>query len=157
MIGKRIGKDRIYIHLSAAAHLPPHLFERFRKACKIYDDALQSGKVKYTFSCNFIITHPDYIEFVKAEDFDTAWEPVLGERNRVYDDGRIVNIPRPAKPRVLHQRYKTVRQDHYKGFSIQADKNREKWYRKYFDARKMAGAGYLHKWQEMLKEIDFGT
>jgi hypothetical protein len=155
MVGKKIGKDNIYIHRSAIDELPEHLLERVRDAIKIVESQLHDS-LDREFKINFVITHPDYIELVNAVAFDHVWEPVLGDRFRVTNDGECKWIPCPAKPRVLHQRYKTVRPE-YKGFSIQADKNRETWYRRYFDARRMAGAGYLHKWQEMLKEIDFGA
>jgi hypothetical protein len=150
-VGKKSGKS-IYIHRSAVDTLPPHLWDRFVKARDIVYDMIEQREVEF-INMNFVIIHPDYVELVHAENFMTMWEPVLGKRYRVDNGGIVTFIPRPAKPRVLHQRYKTVEPD-YTGFSIQADKNRERWYRKYFDARRMAGAGYLHKWIEMLAEID---
>ena len=143
MVGKKIGKDNIYIHETAIAELPEHLYFRIAEALKV---------VPVGFTFNFVITHPDYISFVIAEDFDTTYEPVLGQRIKVYNGNNAIWIPRPDKPKILHQRYKTVKDD-YKGFDIEDDKDREKWYRQYFSSRDMSGAGYLHKWNEMLKNI----
>ena len=153
MIGKKIGKDNIYIQVSAVNTLPEHLKDRVAEALGML--AIDRAFVSFNFNWdgyNFVITHPDYIEFVEAEDFDNVYEPVLGKRYRVTNDGEVTYIPRPNKPRVLHQRYKTVRGD-YCGFDIENDKGREEWYRSHFDARRMAGAGFEHKWQERLKEI----
>lgn len=153
MVGKKIGKDNVYIHSSAERELPPHLFKRVEDAA---DKVVEELKKRYAMSdvrqYNFIITHPDYIEFVEAENFDTTFEPVLGKRWRVDAHDNVIFIPRPAKPRILHQRYKTVKPD-YKGFDIEEDRKREEWYRSHFDAKRMAGAGFLHKWKEMLAEI----
>lgn len=152
MVGKKIGKDNIYVHSSGMKYLPPHLIERVKKAIFRNSMAIDSGKGKH-FKWNFVITHPDHIELVEAEDFDNTYEPILGQRNRITDDGEVTHIPRPAKPRVLHQRYKTVKPD-YDGFDIEDDKKREEWYRSHFDARRMSGAGFHHKWMEMLAEIE---
>jgi hypothetical protein len=147
MIGKKIGKDNIYIHMSAVSTLPSHLVERYDKALRrLFSYAVQRN---ITFPYNFVITHPDYISFVEAEDFDTTFEPVLGARYKVSKEGTVTFIPRPAKPKILHQRYKTVKAD-YKGFDIEEDKAREAWYRSYFDGKRMAGAGFEHKWVAMI-------
>lgn len=151
MAGKRTG-NRTYIHGSAVDCLPAPLKRRVYIASLRLEDASQAGIADKFFNINFVITHPDHIEFVEAEDFDMNYEPVLGQRYRVDNDGRISYIPRPAKPRVLHQRYKTVNYD-YEGFDIKDDMKREKWYRKHFDSRRMSGAGFEHKWLEMLEEI----
>lgn len=152
MIGKKIGKDNIYIHMSAIKELPVHLFARVYHALIIVDDMINEGQLEGGLAPNFIITHPNYIEIVEAENFNDTYEPVLGARYRVEADDETTFIPKPAKPRVLHQRYKTVKPD-YCGFDIENDKGREEWYRAHFDARRMAGAGFHHKWMEMLAEI----
>ena len=147
MIGKKIGKDNVYIHKTAIEALPDHLLARVFHAAIVVEEALEKDQFEgdgVNGHLNFIITHPNHIEFVHAEDFDTVHEPVLGARYRVDLDDVVTLIPRPAKPRILHQRYKTVLPD-YKGFDIEADKEREKWYREHFTARDMAGAGFEHK------------
>ncbi len=146
MIGKRIGKDRIYIHISAISMLPHHIVYRAY-------DAILATFTHIMDEANFIITHPNHIDIVEAENFDTSFEPVLGKRYRVDNDGNVIVIPRPNKPRVLHQRYKTVA-PYYTGFDQDADREREAWYRGHFDAKRMAGAGYEHIWLKMLKEIE---
>lgn len=154
-IGKKIGKDNIYIHKSAVSNLPEHLRQRLDKAlAAVFRRVLAKNEHDRWIRLNFVITHPNHIEIVEAEDFDSTWEPVLGQRYRVTDDGEVTHIPRPAKPRILHQRYKTVDPEHYFGFDIENDKDRERWYRSHFDAKRMAGAGFLHKWKEMLSELD---
>ena len=153
MIGKKIGKDNIYIHKSADNELPFHLLQRAYQAAKVlvkFLDETTGGMDVSAF--NFVITHPNHIEFVEAEAFDTTYEPVLGKRYRVTLDGTVTFIDRPAKPRILHQRYKTVKAD-YEGFDQEDDKARETWYRSHYSGRDMAGAGFLHKWEEMLKKI----
>ena len=135
MAGKRTG-NKTYIHGSAVDCLPAPLKRRVYIASLRLEDASQAGIADKFFNINFVITNPDQIELVEAVD----------------DNGRISYIPRPAKPRVLHQRYKTVNYD-YEGFDIKDDMSREKWYRKHFDSRRMSGAGFEHKWLEMLEEI----
>jgi hypothetical protein len=151
MAGKKIGKDNIYIHKSAAHTLPTHLKNRMEVAAEKLAKQF-TGKPIVIDEGNFIITHPKYIEFVEAEAFDTTYEPVLGKRYRVTDDGEVLFIPRPTKPRILHQRYKTVKKD-YTGFDQELDKAREKWYRSHFSRQDMAGAGFQHKWVEMIDRI----
>lgn len=143
MVGKKIGKDNIYIHVSALSELPKHLRDRIL-------DALEVVPVEFMF--NFVITHQDYISFLIVKDFDTTFEPVLGERWKVDNNKNAVYIQCPDKPKVLHQRYKTVKDD-YKGFDLEQDRLREKWYRQYFSAKDMSGAGYQHKWKQMLEKI----
>ncbi len=150
MAGKKIGKDNIYIHLSAVTTLPNHLVARVFIAMEL----IKIREFSFIPFCdiNFVITHPDHISLVLAEDFDKTHEPVLGDRYIVHNNGSVDIVGRPDKPRVLHQRYKTVKAD-YEGFDIEADKRREKWYRKYFTARDMCRAGYQHIWKEMLSGI----
>lgn len=153
MTGKKIGKDNIYIHSSADTALPDHLVKRARQAAKALVEFLRrTNDETNTKAYNFVITHPNYIEFVNAESFDTTYEPVLGERYRVDNNDQVTFIPRPAKPRVLHQRYKTVKDD-YKGFDQELDRKREEWYRSHFTGRDMAGAGFEHKWVAMIDRI----
>jgi len=155
MTGKKIGKDNIYIHRSAIGDLPLHLQSRIVAAAILVVKSMfnRKGELKDIPSVyNFIITHPNHIEFVVAENFDTTYEPVLGRRYRVDTEGIITAKGRPAKPRILHQRYKTVKPD-YKGFDIELDKKREEWYREHFTGKDMAGAGFEHKWKDMIDRI----
>ena len=144
MIGKQIGKDNIYIHKSAMFTLPIKLLTRVRKGMK---------KVPKNWDFNFIVTHPMYIAYVQAENFDKVYEPVLGARYKYTDNGKVVFVPRPYKPRVLHQRWKTVKPD-YRGFNIKDDIKREKWYKQFFSARDMSGLGFKHKWKRALSDLE---
>lgn len=150
MIGKKAGNS-LYVHLSAVHKLPEKYRNRFHVASGHYTKAMNINAIP-SVNCNIVVFHPDYVDFIYAEDFDNVYEPILGKRNRIHNDGTTEHIPKPAKPRVLHQRYKTVLPS-YCGFDIENDKDREKWYREFFDAKRMAGAGFHHKWMEMLDEI----
>jgi hypothetical protein len=155
MTGKKIGKDNVYIHRSAIGELPLHLQTRVVMAAILVVKSMfnRKGELKdITSIYNFIITHPNYIEFVVAENFDTIYEPVLGRRYRVDTEGLVTVKGRPAKPRILHQRYKTVKGD-YEGFDLELDMAREMWYRAHFSGRDMAGAGFEHKWVSMIDKI----
>jgi len=150
-IGKKAGNS-LYVHLSAVHRLPEKYRKRFKEASDRYTADMMRNALP-PVNCNIIVFHPDYVDFIYAEDFDDVYEPVLGKRNRIHNDGTAEHIPRPDKPRVLHQRYKTVLPS-YRGFDIEDDRRREKWYREFFDSKRMAGAGFHHKWMEMLDEIN---
>jgi len=152
MTGKKAGNG-LYIHVSAITTLSPTKLTRVLSALISIEEHTKEHDPDFKdVPYNFLIIHPNYIERVEAEDFDTTHEPVLGQRYRVDHEGNVTYIQRLGLPRVLHQKYKTVQAD-YKGFDIEADKKREEWYRSHFDSKRMAGAGFEHKWIPMLAEI----
>jgi hypothetical protein len=140
-VGKKAG-SALYIHKSALDTLTGPKKERVDQA---------KALVPKNFKWNFVVIDPAYISFVDAEDFDNTYEPVLGARYKV-KDGQASYVSRASSQPILHQRYKTVKPN-YKGFDIEDDKNREKWYRQFFDAKAMYGAGYKHNWEKMLSEL----
>jgi len=131
-----------YIHKSALDTLPDVVLLKVNEAAKL---------VPKSFKWNFVIIDPKYISFVNAENFDTTYEPVLGERYKI-QNGKAEHIERVSKPMILHQRYKTVKSD-YKGFDIEDDKAREKWYRTHLDAKGVRVPGLEYQWKELIKTL----
>ena len=143
MIGKVAGKS-IYIHISAIDGLSTKLQTVIGCAC---------GLIPTDFKWNFVIAAPEYIAFVLAENFDRDPEPVLGERWKVYLDESIEYVERSSNPRILHQKYKTVKNS-YRGFDLKKDKDRESWYKRNLSKEDMEKSGYQKIWRKLLSKIE---
>lgn len=145
-IGKEGGVKTMYYHVSAIPFL------------KGVEKDLHEGTVILVpkgFDYNFVIINKlkGFVDYTVAEDFDNVYEPVLGERQRIYIESLEVEFKkRDSKPKILHQRYKTT-DPSYPKFDRNDDKNRERWYRSFFTSSVMGRASYLHNWETMLKDL----
>lgn len=144
MIGKRTG-GVIYIHKSAIDYLDKKQIKRIKEFSKL---------LYKSYNYNFLIIHKHYIDFLDIPNFDTEYEPVLGNRYRVWDGvtKEIEFIGEKTTLLVLHQKWKTVH-PFYKGFNIEDDKNRERWYKSYLKKEDMYKSGYKHRWLELINSI----
>lgn len=136
--GKTTGYDT-YIHRSAVDDLKKEYYDRYIEGLKL---------VPKNWKYDFVIATPKYIAYTKMVDFDKIYEPIFGDKFKVYTDGKTEIVKQPNKPMILHQRYKTVKPD-YKGFDIQDDINRHNWYKGKIE---ITGSYYL--WHDRIKELE---
>jgi len=113
-IGK-IMRNTIYIHKNYQSQLPQKELE-FAKS-KLPEDydytAIKYDKDSGAFS------------FIQSPDFNTADEPIVGQSIKVSPEGEVKITPPSKDPMIWHHKWQWVGDD-YRGFDVEASKNRSK-------------------------------
>jgi len=136
--GKRIGGS-LYLHYSTLDTLSKHDQERVLEASEMLPEG---------FHWEILMLDKDFVAFIQCDEWDYIYEPIVGDRYKVFNDGRVVF--KRGGVQIYHRRHLFVKPD-YKGFDVQDDIKRVEWWSQYKpDTRRM---GYLNWWLRFLEEI----
>lgn len=120
MTGKKV-RDITYIHYKYERNLP----DRVQVAKKYLPDNFSYTIVKHD-------AKTDSVSFSYSPDFDESHEPTVRKSCKVSVDNKVSCREYKNNPPIYHGKYHFVGED-YKGFNLQASKDREKLWKSFPD------------------------
>lgn len=140
--GKRV-YGSLYFHVSL---IPSVLCLLSPKSRKQFSSLLKKAEKKINFS--IVVIKKSEVQFVESNDWDSNFEPTVGDRLNYSDDSFNKTKGSLGNPLIFHRRHLFVDPD-YKGFNIDDDKKRvEKWLKFSPDKSRM---GRRVWWNEFLE------
>jgi hypothetical protein len=128
-----------YVHKNSVKDLPVWAYERYLNAVKWIGD----------WDYTIVAVNKQNVAFVVCEDFDSKFEPTVGDRLNVTDDTVTRLNASKTSPQIYHRRHLFVNESIPQGFDIKADKARvASWLKFKPDIYRM---GRRLWWEEFLK------
>lgn len=117
--GKKMGHD-LYVHkdYTEEAGIPQ---EELKQAQSKLPSDFEHTAVKYN-------KKEQSFSFIHSPDFNTADEPTVGKSIKVFPSGETKTTNPPKDPLIWHHKWQWVG-DNYKGFDVEASKERSKQWR----------------------------
>lgn len=117
--GKKMGHD-LYVHkdYTEEAGIPQ---EELKQAQSKLPSDFEHTAVKYN-------KKDQSFSFIHSPDFNTADEPTVGKSIKVFPSGETKTTNPPKDPLIWHHKWQWVGDD-YKGFDVEASKERSKQWR----------------------------
>lgn len=136
-----------YVHKSNLKELSKEDIELFIRC----EDILK--RKNFDVYVNYVVVKIDSenssVSFIESDDFDTVYEPTVGDAHRITSDGEYKVSKKKKNPQIYHHKHYFV-SDNYRGFNVEESKKRSKvWEEKMTDINKRK-IGYKDYWTECL-------